>query len=410
MIDFEARKIVEALRSGVSSRAAGQYFTGARQGLLRYIADRLNEVCDSKTSTGIIISGKYGEGKTHFLNTVFNMAHSENMVVSRISMGKETPFNQLHLVYKSLISNTYLPGRFQPGFIDALSGVTPNSPVASELLTYAAKHLEVDKFYYLFKSYLSTDDINEKFIIQSDMEGDFMNISSLRSIYKRLFGEKVVYNVNFSKTKHMRDYFSMINRLFLALGYSGWVILFDETELIGGMAKGARLKAYSNMHQFLFPEDKLLSTFSIFAITDSYLGDVIESKHEFANLSESKLTPEEQQAAETVLRAMISAKQLQPLNNEEIIEVMEKLIVFYKNAYDWQADIDVTEIIKRTENRGYLLRTRIRACVEYLDQLYQYNEASEIKINQLGKISYEEDDDDSETPSQDTMTKTEDIF
>ena len=77
MIDFEARRVVEALRSGVSSRAVGQYFSSARPELTRRISEKLKNVRESRESDGMIITGKYGEGKTHLLNTVFNMAHSE---------------------------------------------------------------------------------------------------------------------------------------------------------------------------------------------------------------------------------------------------------------------------------------------------------------------------------------------
>jgi len=390
-MDFEARKIVEALRSGVSSRAAGQYFSSARQELLSQISTKLNNVCETQMSDGMIITGKYGEGKTHLLNTIFNMAHSNNMVVSFISLSKETPFNKLELVYQKLLNNTYLPKRLQPGFTDTLINITPNSPIAADMLAYTAKHLEIDKLYYLLRSFLKTDDMDEKFLLQSDIEGDFINNTTLKQIYKRIFSEKVVYNTTFSKTKHMRNYFSMISRLFLCMGYNGWVILFDEGELIGKIGKKTRLKAYNNMSGFLFPKDERQAIFSLFAFTASYIEDVIEAKHEFENLKNAMLEKNDYDQIEKTLHSIMTAKQLQPLNKDEIISVMEKLLDFYKRAYDWYPEIDMREILTRTDNRGYLLRTRIRAAIECLDQLYQYNEVSDIKINQLGQVSYEED-------------------
>lgn len=48
---------------------------------------------------------------------------------------------------------------------------------------------------------------------------------------------------------------------------------------------------------------------------------------------------------------------------------------------------------------GYLLRTRIRSTIEFLDQLYQYGEAGDTKIDELGKETFEED----ETPSLDEL-------
>ena len=141
MYDFEARHVIEALRSGVLSRAVGQYFSEARPRIVKEISNRLDAVCEHGKSGGMVISGKYGEGKTHLLNTVFNLAHSDNMVVSYLSLSKETPMDKLYLVYQKLVQNTYLPMRRQPGFMQELEKISANSPAANEMLLYAAKHL-----------------------------------------------------------------------------------------------------------------------------------------------------------------------------------------------------------------------------------------------------------------------------
>ena len=41
MYDIEARHIIEALRSGIPSRAVGQYFSEARPKIMKEISDRL---------------------------------------------------------------------------------------------------------------------------------------------------------------------------------------------------------------------------------------------------------------------------------------------------------------------------------------------------------------------------------
>jgi len=64
VIDFEARKVIAALRSGVRSRTVGQYFSSARPEITKQISERLVDVCESKVSDALIITGKYGEGKT----------------------------------------------------------------------------------------------------------------------------------------------------------------------------------------------------------------------------------------------------------------------------------------------------------------------------------------------------------
>jgi hypothetical protein len=183
----------------------------------------------------------------------------------------------------------------------------------------------------------------------------------------------------------------MISNLFLQLGCNGWVILFDETELTGKLGKKARLKAYKNMASFLFPDSSFQSTFSLFAVTDSYVPEVIEDKHEYDNLLSANFESDDAEAIRRSLDAIESAAHLKPLTKDEISLIIEKLIDFYKRAYGWHPIINIPELYTCTDNRGYLLRTRIRAVVECLDQLYQYKLVGDIKIDELGQMHYEED-------------------
>ena len=389
MYDKEARHIIEALRSGIPSRAVGQYFSEARPRIIKEISDRLDQVCDQGKSSGMIISGKYGEGKTHLLNTVFNLAHSNNMVVSYLSLSKETPMDKLYLVYQKIIRNTYLPMRRQPGFMHELEKVSANSPIANEMLLYAVKHLETDKLYYLFRSYLNTEDSDEKFLLQADLEGDFIANAPLKKIYRRIFNQPVKYNTNFTKTRHCGDYFSFMSHLFLQMGYHGWVILIDETELMGRLGKKARLNAYRNMAQFLLPEKCPESAFTIFALSASYTEDVIEGKHEYENLE--AIYPDEPEPIKTVLDLLIRAPQLLPLTKDEVNEVLCKIQDFHGRAYGWTPNLSVASLAESTQSGGYLLRTKIRAAIEFLDQLYQYGKAGKTTINELGQETFAED-------------------
>jgi hypothetical protein len=389
MYDIEARHIIEALRSGVPSRAVGEYFSEARPKVMKEISGRMDMVCEDGKSNGMIICGKYGEGKTHLLNTVFNLAHSNHMVVSYLSLSKETPMDKLYLVYQKVLQSTYLPRRQQPGFMHELEKISAGSPVANEMLLYAAKHLETDKLYYLFRSYLNTEDSDEKFLLQADLEGDFITNASLKKIYRRIFGQPVKYNVNFSKTKHCRDYFSFMSHLFTQMGYHGWVLLIDETELMGRLGKKTRLKAYNNMANFLLPDLCPETTFTIFALSASYVEDVIEGKHEYANLEE--VFPENQEPARTVLNLLSRAPQLLPLTKDEINEVLCKIQDFHGRAYGWTPNLSVSALTEATQSGGYLLRTKIRAAIEFLDQLYQYGKAGHTTINDLGQETFTED-------------------
>jgi hypothetical protein len=252
----------------------------------------------------------------------------------------------------------------------------------------------VNKLYYVLKAYLGTQDEEEKYLLLGDLEGDFMAPAAIRKIYRRVYSEPAVFNGNFVKSRHLMDYLAFLSHLFLAQGYDGWILLFDEAELTGRLGKKSRHSAYLNMFKFLHT-DRMEAAYSVFAFNASYVPDVIEAKHEYANIETNlNLTPEMQENIVSILSDISSATQLTPLNRAETLEILEKIRQHHGLAYDWNPEIDPIKLLDFTEKHGYLLRTRIRAAVEMLDQLYQYGEVGDIRVNELGQITFEEDDED----------------
>ena len=384
--------MIEALRSGVPSRMVGEYFSEARPGMIKRISSRLEGVCDSGHSDGMIFCGRYGEGKTHLLNTVFSMASSMNMVVSFVSLGKETPADRTYLLFRKLMANTYLPGAAQPGFRQKLEELTKGSAVSSELLAYSAKELQTDKLYYLLRAFLETGEEEERLAFLADLEGDFASNALIKRSYRRLTGKPAKFSQTFSKTKHGMDYMHFASHLFLQLGYSGWVILLDEAELIGRLGKKTRMKCYRNMYSLLYPDAKLEGVFSLFALSSSYTQDVIDKRNEYAIAEEVYAEePDAARAVSTVLNAMVNAPELAPLSKSEILQILMSIQRFHGDAYDWSPEVSAEAVYDATEGGGYLLRTKIRAAIEFFDQLYLYGEAGKVRITQLGKEILEEE-------------------
>jgi hypothetical protein len=389
--DYRAGRIIEALRSGIPSREVGYCFSSARPKIMREIEEALEHMTESRQSGGRIISGKYGEGKTHLLNTVAGMAHERNMAVSAVTLSKETPLSSLHVLYPKILQNTYLPGQVSPGLSAVFEQLSPGSPAVAPLLEYCLTGLTANKLYYVLKAYLGTHDDEEKYLLLGDIEGNFMANATLRQIYRRIYGESAIFNVAFAKSRHLPDYFAFLSRLFSQLGYNGWVLLFDEAELIGRLSRKARQRAYINMASILKPA-RAEASYSLFAFNASYTPDVIEAKHEHANLEGPSLFPEERATVEAMLSEIASATQLLPLNREETLDILAKICRYHGQAYGWQPNINTEELLSAAEKHGYLLRTRIRTVVEMLDQLYQYGETEEIRVNALGQITFDEED------------------
>ena len=393
MADFNAMHVIEALRSGVPSRTVGAYFSEARPGILNRIRGKMEAVRESGQSDAMIFRGNYGEGKTHMLNTVFSIAAEENMAVSYVSLGKETPMDKIHLLYARIMANTFLPGKEQPGFDMLLEEMTPGSAIASELMAYAATEPETNKIFYLLKAMWGTQDEEEKMQFLGDLKGDFVSNALVKKVYRRVSGKPAQFNQNFTKTKHCMDYFAFMSTLFRRAGMTGWVILFDEAELIGRLGKKARAKSYRVMQQFLQSADKMEGVFSLFAFSASFTEDVIDKKHEFDNaeaiFAEEPIALKE---AKATLNTIINAPELMSLTREETLKVLASIQEFHGLAYSWKPTLSPETLYASTEGGGYLLRTRIRAAIELLDQLNQYGEAGKVKLTELGRESFEEDD------------------
>ena len=95
----------------------------------------------------------------------------------------------------------------------------------------------------------------------------------------------------------------------------------------------------------------------------------------------------------SVLEQLMKTPQLSPLTEKEIREILEKIREIHGKAYRWNAEIDIGSLVKASQNGGYLLRTRIRAAIELLDQKYQYGDAGEAVIGTVTESSYHEEMD-----------------
>ena len=385
-MDFEARKIIEALRSGIPTRTIGGYFGSARMELLADIAEWL----DAKTGGGKILTASYGEGKTHLLNTVFGMARAKNMVVSMVSLSRETPFNNLYQTYHKIAQNTYLPNREQSGFDSLIANMEPGK--MAELQLYAAKGLQSDKLYYLLKAYCNTDDPNIKFSLLADLQGDFIANAQLKKIFKDLFAEKIVFSTNFAKSRHTWDYIQFLDRLFELSGLSGWIILFDEAEHIGRLGRVSRFNAYTNMSRFLLAEN--CNVLSLFTMTSNYAMQVIDGKKERDYLAAAEGI--DSVMIEEALIRIETATELPPLERQEFMEVLAKIVDFHSRAYEWKPGVDIYELCDIAWSTGYYLRTKIRVAIEYLDQLFQYGGAGNVGAGELDQEVYPDDVGDDE--------------
>ena len=183
MTDFENRHMIEALRSGVPSRAVGKFFSSSRKEIMDKASALIAESAGG-VSNSMVIKGKYGEGKTHFLNSVFSMAQENNMVVSFVALGKESPANKIDILYKRVLEQTYLPGESEPGIPSLFTFLSSGSDKANEMFLYALNKLDTNRLYYVLKAFLASEGSNDDDVdvLEADLQGSFASVAAIRTL------------------------------------------------------------------------------------------------------------------------------------------------------------------------------------------------------------------------------------
>jgi hypothetical protein len=382
----EQRLIIESFRSGVPSRRVASRFPMGRERLLGKVRDEIQSL-RSRGSQAIFVKANYGEGKTHLLHAIWDMALREECVVSLIILSKETPFDKLYRVYPKVIAGTYLPGSSQPGIEQLISDVRGGSQEAGEILGFAESNLH-PKIAAVLRNYIEGQ-YTDAYGLYQDLAGEFMRAQDLKAIHRLNFHETLKLS-RFTASSDTWDYFRMVDALARLRGYRGWVLLIDEAELIGKLGAGARARSYANINRFLSPKGGLANTLSVFTVATSFFPDVLDRLNDSAMASEWLRTRglvEEAQHTDEVLDKMVEAEALLPLSEEQLAGVMEQIVSAHSKAYGWTPPLNGRELLERILEvfpaRDTKLRTRIRAGIQWLDHLLQYNEDPILNVSDL---------------------------
>lgn len=393
----EYRLVVESLRSGVPSRRVAGKLPMGREDILSRISDEI-EALGSEGTRAYFIQGNYGEGKTHLLHAIWDLAARTNCVVSFVILSKETPFDRLHQVYPKVIANTYLPNSTQPGVDQLLLDVHPSSSFAVDLLAFAQDELH-PRLALVLRNYFWGKNVEIQQDLVQDLSGNLLPAQDLKAIHRLNFGQ-AAHIGRFSKTRDIWDYYRLIDVLVALRKYRGWVLLFDEAELIGKLGLGSRARAYSNLARFLSPAGGLSRALSVFAFANSFYSDVLGYKDDGQRAAEWFAIRGDYEAAEAVITAQDAirgAERLPSLTSEQLHEVMEQLVEAHARAYSWTPPTNADHLFRRVlellPHPDTKLRTRVRTAIHWLDHLLQYSEDPTLGFSSLSEIDLMEEEE-----------------
>lgn len=280
------RQIIESLRSGVPNLGA----VNALGSTQTAIEDKFGALMDRADGAqqGLLIGGGFGSGKSHLLRHLGLLAGREGYVVSHIVVSKETPLYDPVKVAWAALDRAVLPGGAGPAIECLAAALEPRSPQYAELMLRAGSPTsQLDpRFAATLLLYAKSKHDQDEFhqAVVRFWAGDALSTPELRRQLRRI-GEKLDIG-RISPAELARQRLRFAAHLMTAAGYRGWIIFFDEVELIARYPLISRAKAYGEIGRWFAEgqEGPGAPIGAVFALTDDFPTAVLDGKQDRENL------------------------------------------------------------------------------------------------------------------------------
>jgi len=354
------RRAVEALRAGVPSLDAVAML-GSGQSEIEDLLLELLGAARTGIPGGMLIGGGFGSGKSHLLEHLMRLALDEGYAVSRVVVSKETPLHDPVKVFRAAADCVVVAGRNDSAIAEAAARLDVHGPAYAELLRWAmspAADLN-ERFAASLLLYAKIRDSDPEFAetLVRFWSGDPIGAPELRRRLKAA-GEGPV---TLSPVK-VRDLgaqrLRFASRLMTAAGCAGWLVLFDEVELIGRYSVLQRAKSYAEITRWVRGDHGAagLPIAAVLAMTDDFEAAVITGKKDRVNipakLAGNELLADAQAGMRIIDREMTL---LTPPDNAELDRAYARLKDLHATAFDWSPpDIAGLERLGATRMRQYI--------------------------------------------------------
>ena len=391
-----ARRALEALRAGVPNRDAVVELGSMQIGVEDRFADILDAIgvpadptlCPPSgvsaplvssqprsTSRAMMIGGGFGSGKSHVLEHLANVALSQSFVVSKVTISKETPLHDPYKVLRAAIDEARVPGRPGSAIDEIAVAIDLDSPEYRDLYRWVhGDEAPVDKQFaatlYLYEYARGDEELRDRII--RFWAGDRPSVADIRRRLRE-HGASSSYRIAGVREADLaRQRFRFVSRLVRAAGYRGWIVLFDEVELIGRYTIGQRAKSYAEIARWVRGDrdDMSAPIGAVLATVDDYETQVLVGKNDAA------LIPQRLRAGGTVADDVLASLaetgmriigheqvKLQPPAQEELDRTYRRLREIHGEAFGWVPPA-VTGLERLPSNR---MRQYVRAWINEWD-------------------------------------------
>lgn len=406
------RRAIEALRSGVPNRDAVRVLGSSQEEIERHFAQQLAEVRHGGVARGLLVRGEFGSGKSHLLEYLQHLALTERFMASKIVVSKETPLHDPVKVFRTAAATAVLPDRRGTALAEiANNALDFGSPEYAELARWvssdeAALNERFDATLYLFRNLRGHDPEFAERIVRF-WSGDPIGVAELRRKLREA-GEGATFALSKVSARDLAlQRFRFAAQLIVAAGYSGWILLFDEVELVGRYSLLQRAKSYAEVARWVegVEEEPLPRLGAVLAISEDFDEAVIRAKDDYNNVpNRLRVKGDELGAAraEQGMRVIVGNRVgLAPPSDAVLEGTYAKLKEIHSAAYSWAAP----EISRERGRSTQSMREYVRAWINEwdlrrLDPTYQpeievehvttdYSEDPELEVAPEGTIEPE---------------------
>lgn len=370
------RRAVEALRSGVPSwDAVAVLGTGQPEAEDRFtvLLDQVTERGSvSSGAGGLLLGGGFGAGKSHLLTHLGHLAMSRGFAVSTVVISKETPLHDVVKVFRAAGQAARDPNRAYGVLADAAGSLEPDTPRYAEFSRWVNSAVSgLDERFAA--TLLCHERLRGGEVPGSDETvdaivrfwgGDPIRLPDLRRLLRSVGAAGLYSFPRVTARELARQRFRFVARLLRAAGHEGWMICFDEVELIGRYSLLQRGRAYAELARWLGGQDGIsgLPLVPVFAMTDDFEAAVLSGKgdrEEIPRRLRAKETPEWDQTAALAETGMRHIEHdmllLDPPDDAELDRAYAALKRLHGEAFGWiPPDVSGLERLGATRMRQYV--------------------------------------------------------
>lgn len=374
------RRAVEALRSGVPSwDAVAALGSGQTEAEERF--GTLLETAESGQARGMLLGAGFGAGKSHLLTHLASLALERGFAVSTVVVSKETPLHDPGKVFRAAAESMLGPGRVGGVLADAAAALDPDSPRYNELTRWLhVPSAPVDERFAaslllherLRSSELPDADETVEAVVRF-WSGDPIRVPDLRRGLKSV-GAAGLYAFGPVPVRELaRQRFPFLARLLRAAGYAGWVVLFDEVELIGRYSLLQRGRSYAEVARWAHsPGGPDGPVAAVLALTDDFAAAVLSGKNDRETVPARMRDKQTSEWAELAALAETGIRLLDrdlllldPPDDAELDRAYSTLKQMHAHAYSWNPpDVPGLERLGATR-----MRQHVRAWINAWDLL-----------------------------------------